>query len=230
MDPLDFIRNQFAEKDVPSTAPPSSSPTAPSPPLAHQDSPRTPKGEACSICDLGSTRSEPSRLQSVYVGPNELHVIPFTDRGVRVKIHFLNEAEYRGYIPCNGDVCDACRVGYSAMDWILLPVYNPDAAAVQVLQLSIAKRPGALLPQLAPLINSGQPLLAMLQQRPDKTYSVNSMPLTHGDDAGESSIVDFLAKMNAGQVDLASVLNHLSNEDLRAIPAIAAKLKRKGFI
>jgi hypothetical protein len=171
---------------------------------------------------------EASPLELVRVEANEVAVVPFTTEAQEVWLHYADEAEVRGYLHCNGEGCVLCRAGRKVEGRILLPVYLPSARAVGVLAVSPSCRPGALRPQLMPLLRSGK-RLALLLSRPDRTrFVVSPVELTEGMDDGAAPVREFLRRWGAGEVELASVYHRVDNRDLKDLPGVATMLQLKG--
>jgi hypothetical protein len=160
---------------------------------------------------------------------NETALIPFTSEGELVKIHYCDDPEINGYVHCNGSDCLLCRIGRHQDERILLPVYVPTSRSVGVLAISPNSRPGALRPQLMPILSSGK-RVAILIRYPDKvTYRVGTVELQEGVADGASVIGNFLTRWKAGRVDIKAVYQRISNRDLAELPDVAEMMKLKGI-
>lgn len=156
-------------------------------------------------------------------------MIPFTPETILVWLHYCEEPEIRGYVTCNGPGCVLCRVGRNVEEKALLPVYLPTTRSIAVLPIGPNSRPGALRPQILPVLRSGKSV-ALSVRKPDRTtFQVATIELKPGMDDGTRGIAAFIVKWNDGTVDLASIYPRLANRDLAAVPGIATMLRFKGI-
>lgn len=177
------------------------------------------------LLDLLNT-PQSAGLEVVRLGDSETAVIPFTSSGTKVKIHYCEEPEVRGYTHCVGKDCVLCRIGRKAEERTMLPVYLPAARVVGVLAVSPSLRPYALLPQLAPALKAAQPTVAFIR-RDGSRYHVTMRKLQPNDDAGADVIKAFLEKHKAGMNDIGAVYPRLTNDQLAAVSEIGSLLALK---
>jgi hypothetical protein len=173
----------------------------------------------------------PAPLAEVRLDPSERLLIPFTTDIVEAQVHYLDFPSLRGYVACNGDGCLLCRVGQRADARDLLPVYDPLARAVAVLPVSPSMRPGALRPQLFPVLArlKADSRVLLVVRKPDRTHHEVTLQELPGDaDAGEDQVADFLEAYEAGGIDLGAVYPRLTNVQLAAVPELAAAMKLRG--
>jgi hypothetical protein len=163
----------------------------------------------------------------VRLNQDETAVIPFTSEGFPVKIHFCGDPEINGYVHCNGDSCLLCRTGRSQDERTLLPVYLPTSRSVAVLAISPSSRPGALRPQVMPILRSGKRVALLIRRLDRVAFKVGTVELQDGMDDGAEIIAGFLARWQAGQVDLAAVYPRLDNQDLAGLAGVAALMQLK---
>lgn len=172
---------------------------------------------------------ESKPIQLVRLDANEVAVVPFTKDVTPVKLHYCEQPEIKGYVHCNGTACVLCRAGRAVDDRVLLPVYVPGEKAVGVLPISPSSRPGALRPQIMPILRSGK-RVAILIRKPDRArFDVSTVALSDGMDDGAKVIADFKSRWDAGEIDLALVYQRLENRDLAEVPSIASMLRLKGI-
>jgi hypothetical protein len=168
-------------------------------------------------------------LGLVRLDNNEEVVIPFTTDGIQASIHYCDEPEIRAYVRCNGQGCTLCRIGRERDERFLLPVYMPKTQAIGVLAISPSSRPGALRPQIMPILKSGR-RVAVFIRRPDRAvHRVTCVDLTDEMDDGAEIIAEFTRRWDSGQVNLASVYPRQDDDLLAELPGIAAMLKFKGL-
>src|SRR5262245_23177877 len=104
-------------------------------------------------------------LGLVRIDENEQAVVLFTDSYRKIKLHYCDDPEIRGFVVCNtlvGDRCLLCDIGRKTDERALLPVYHPASRAVAVLPISPSARPGALRPQVLTALNAGKPTVLLV--------------------------------------------------------------------
>jgi hypothetical protein len=177
-----------------------------------------------------SPGEQPLALQALRLDANEVAVIPFSTDTEIVRLHYVEEPEIRGYVHCNGADCVLCRAGRKPEERALLPVYVPATKAIAVLPISTSSRPGALRPQIMPILRSGKRVVLLIT-KPDRIkFNVGTLELKDGLDDGASVIKAFTDQWEVGTIKLASAFARLENADLAAIPAIGTMLRLKGLI
>jgi hypothetical protein len=167
-------------------------------------------------------------LELVRLGANQVAVLPFTSDTEVVKLHYCDNPELRSFVRCNGPGCVLCRAGRSADERALLPVFVPTSGAVAVLPISPSSRPGALRPQVFPILRSGRRVVLLLRKADQVKFEVATFDLAEDVDDGAAVIKAFQARWDDGLVKLSSVFPQLDNRTLADIPGIAAMLKIKG--
>jgi hypothetical protein len=166
-------------------------------------------------------------LEVVRLESSETIVVPFTADHETVHLHYCKESEIGGYVLCNGDDCVLCEIGRERVERRLLPVYLPVTACVAVLPISPSCRPGALRPQILPILGSAKRVALLIRKLSDNKYVVTTRNLTAGLDDGAKLIKDFSRRWDAEEVSLASTYAKWSNSDLEAIDPIAKALSFK---
>jgi hypothetical protein len=105
----------------------------------------------------------------------------------------------------------------------------PANRRVAVLAISPSSRPGALRPQILPLLTADKRLVLLIN-KPDRIrFAVSTTPLVEGMDDGARAISVFQERYEAGDVDLTAVYPKLPNRDLARSPSIATMLRLKGI-
>src|SRR4029077_10400340 len=133
-----------------------------------------------------------------------------------------DDPEIRGYVHCNGNGCLLCRIGRSQDERLLLPGYLPPSRSVASLAISPSSRPGALRPQVMPILRSGK-RVAMLIRRLDRVaFKVGAVELRDDIDDGREIIADFVRRWDAGRIDLTAVYQRLHNRDLADVAGVAS--------
>jgi hypothetical protein len=158
----------------------------------------------------------------------EVAALPFTSTSAVVKLHYIDEREARGYVHCNGEGCVLCRLGRPVEVRALLPVYLPAQGTIGIIPISPSARPGALRPQLLPLLRSGKSLVVFIRKADQMNFTVGSKEVDTAVYRCDRLIEDFQRKLEAGELDLTSVYPRLSNEALAKVPGIGTMLLLKG--
>ena len=180
----------------------------------------------------GEAGHAPPALAEIRLDGNEHLLIPFCTEVGEAVTHYLDYPSLRGYVRCNGSGCLLCRVGRQPERRDLLPVYDVIGGAVGVLPVSPNLRPHGLRPQLTPVLrrlkDNERVLIAV--RKPDRArYSVTQLPLPDGAADGANKIAEFLEQFGAGTIDLSSIYQKLTDEELKAVPEIATALKARGI-
>jgi hypothetical protein len=186
------------------------------------------------VLDLGGDGSQPAALETVRIGYDETPVLPFTSQGASVRTHWCEEPEIKGWVACAGDGCLLCKAGRRADDRLLIPVYMPVDRRVSVLMMSTVLRPRSLRPQYAEHVKKaeagGYRAVLFIKKAADNAFAVTSVPLRDGEDDGAEAVKQFRAAHASGEIQLASVVQHVDEQHLRAVPGIAALLRLKGLV
>lgn len=181
------------------------------------------------IADPPPTGQVPaSSIDIIRIDENEVAVVPFTNETVEVDSHFSSDDEVFGYLRCNGKGCVLCMIGRKLLPRVILPVYSTAERRVGVLMMSASRRPGALLPQLVPALRSKARILAFIARHGTR-FSVQVKPLPPDVEDGAHLIRAFQEADAAGTISLVDALQSISNDELRAIPAIQEQLRLRGL-
>lgn len=184
-----------------------------------------------SLLDQGQqhNRNASSCPHLLKLGTNEAVMRPFTADVARVKLHYVDDRELQGYVQCNGLGCALCRAGRAVDEKDLLPVLVPTDNSVQILAISSSCRPGALRPQILPLLRSSRNRLVFVT-KPDRiTFAVATKDAPELTSEEEDVIKRFAADWDNGSIDLASVYPTYSNEVLAGVQSVAKMLRLKGI-
>jgi hypothetical protein len=171
--------------------------------------------------------SDERPLELVRLNESDTAIITFTADSVSTQLHYCGEPEINSYVLCNGANCLLCRIGRKKEERLLIPVYVPTKEAVAVLAVSTNKRPGALLPQIGPLLRDG-PRLAFLS-RHGGIFKVKGAAIPDDADRGEVAVKRFVEAHSAGTIDLTKVFLTIENEYLAQVREIASMVKLKGL-
>ncbi len=186
------------------------------------------KDQMVNIFDAMKSAEEDVRLEAVRLGQDEVIVVPFSQEGKMVQVHYCQEPDIQGYVPCLGSGCILCKARRRLETRLLLPVYQPLEQRVGVLSISRSLRPRALWSQLGPVLKAEQPMVVFIERDRDQ-FTVTAQELTDDMDGGEEIVAQFKADLEAGTVDLASVYPVRTNEQLREVPEIANRLRLRGY-
>jgi hypothetical protein len=194
--------------------------------------PAAPAVDALTAWAAEPAASAPAAVSAVRLDASERLVVPFTTNIVQTHLHFLDGANYRAYVRCGGVGCRLCLLGRGREPRDLLPVYDPIAGAVVVLPVPTARRPGALAPQLLPVlaqVRDGARLLVAVSRPEFGKYRVSASPLPADADDGGAVIATFVEAVNAGRVSPEDAYPVLTAAEIADIPELAKQAKLKGL-
>lgn len=173
-------------------------------------------------------------LQRVRIGKDEKAFTFFTAKGDDVPLHYLNEDPVNDFTECKVDDCLLCLAGKKASPYLLLPVFDLSAKQVAVLMVKSERRPGSLLAEIQKALKPTNTSIAspttVLISKSDK-YTFDVSAVAEAEAEPDASILEavkkFVAKHEAKEVDLKSILATPSDGQLRAIDSISQMLKLK---
>jgi hypothetical protein len=142
----------------------------------------------------------------------------FTDRVAQAMTHYLDLAELRAEVQCNGTHeahCLLCDLKKKRTNRAALPVSDVKSDQVKALLVSDNRHPHALGTLLKAELKKGdlgRRYLAV--SRVGVKFTVQSLPAGEGNDLGETAIAQFQAKLESGAIALDRVLPVYPNADL----------------
>lgn len=171
----------------------------------------------------------PRGLHLLRIGIEETLFIPFTGKGIEVKVHYGKEEEISSYFLCNGEGCYYCKTGRTPTTKVLLPVYSPIASEIAILPMTKSSRPQDLYPQIKRILKSGKRMAVFASFRNQK-HNVEAREIITPDPATEEAIKRFADSHEGDNLRLPPMYEEISNEDLAEIPDIEKLLRWKGVI
>lgn len=175
-----------------------------------------------------TTSSSQSTLELAKVGESAIPLMLFSPEHEDVKIHWIDTAEKKGYVQCNGDDCALCHADNKAYSRLLLQVFNFGSQQVEVLAITDACNPGAALPQILPIFDAPDPMMLLMSRQRNK-YTIDLKPVPQNIDLGKEKIEAFNTAYSTGQSKLSDVYEKCSNQELAAIPSIKVMLECRGY-
>ena len=157
----------------------------------------------------------------------------FTDQGADIRAHYLEQTETwsGGYVHCLGAGCPACGANIERKRYLLLPVADLTDAAVKVLRVPFEKGPGKLLTELMKIL--GLPDRAEILTKIVRTKTFQYVVDAHKQGAPNPDVVAsvkrFLERLNAGAIDLRSVVGNLPAEEMAQHERVAKRLALEGI-
>jgi hypothetical protein len=168
-------------------------------------------------------------LELVRLNGLDVAVMPFTSSTTLVDVYYCEEPGIRGYVRCNEETCILDRLGRRKDKRALLPVFLPSQKTVGVLPVSLSTHPGALLPQLMPFVEHPEKRMTLLIRKLDRmTFKVGSAEAPPTLQKYDPLLADFQRRLEAGEIDLASVYRIMDNKSLAQVDGIATLMKLKG--
>jgi len=177
------------------------------------------------VSDVGDSQ----KPELILPREDQIAVIPFTPEVTVIAVHYL-DGDANRYYQCGGIGCLLCRAGRKLEKHGLMPVWVPCLSAVAILPMKMTLRPGALIPQMKRVLDSGVPSIAFIQKTGWGKFEVTSRPLTPTDNSGAVKIEKFKADREAGKFSVADLYEKLSDEQILAIPQIELMLRLKGAL
>ncbi|MCB2187895.1 MAG: hypothetical protein KQJ78_15850 [Deltaproteobacteria bacterium] len=178
--------------------------------------------------DGGSAPPE-EKLPLIRLSRDRLIAVAFTMAGTEVQVHYCKGPELFGYVRCNGEGCALCRSGKEVKTMFLIPLYVPAHAAVEVLAVSQATTPGALLPKLLNLFASSHiqiPFMLALVKVGDYEFSVALENPKDGVDFSKNPIINaFLDEYGSDPEILVPAVSKIDNAALAQVPEIGRVLE-----
>jgi hypothetical protein len=170
---------------------------------------------------------ESSKLEQLKLNYNETPVVTFTGEFGEIHLHYCNEPEYNGYVPCNGEGCVLCRIGRKPDERYLLPVYSVLTDAVAVLVISSSRIPQALYPQLTPILKMEKNQLIFITRLDWVRYKVIHRELAPDVFINDAAIKKFVeAEDRYSQIE--SIFPRFDNSTLKEFHDVNRMLKLKG--
>ncbi len=169
-----------------------------------------------------------TQLHELKLNENPSMVLFFTiEHTEDVPLHFQDDKEVDGYVPCPGEECPNCEIGDKSQAFLLLPAYSLDSRRVSVLKVSRRRGPGTLLGQLLPHLggdDTTKKFFVLRRSGRSSTFEVSVRPLPQEADHGEDAIAAFLAAHKEG-LKLSSAFPQYTAEELRRLPKVANRLR-----
>ena len=181
------------------------------------------------VKDFEAMVNGPPALERVRLNASQIAIIPFTTESDEIDLHYCGEPDLNDYVACNGENCHLCKIGREKVTRRLLPVFLPASHAVGVLPVGTSLRPRSLWPQLVNILKDGSRKAVFVSRVQGDSYTVTAVPLQDDVEDGADAIKTFLENHQKGTVRLESVFPVVTNEQLAALPEIAAMLKLKGI-
>jgi hypothetical protein len=176
----------------------------------------------------GATEHDPTQINELRLREEPATVLLFTDDADEARLHYEADDAIRSYIPCPGEGCPLCGLGNSPQRVFLLPVYNIETGAVEVLRIAAKRGPGSLGALLLPHLKGSH--LAdklFLIGRNGMRYSVRTQPLAATADRGVSAIQAFL-EARADGLSLVTAFPAMTAAEIADLDRVRRKLDAMG--
>lgn len=166
------------------------------------------------------------------IGKDAIYVSFFTNDGVPVTTHYLDEAEdwAAGYVHCTGKDCPACKAGLTASRFLLLPVFDRIEGKIAVLRVSTQKGAGKLATEMGKVLSlpDRDKVIAKITRDSRYTYTVEPKPAPEHDPQIQHLVQAFIEGVKAGLIDLTDCIRKVPAEELAKHPRIARVLALEG--
>ena len=172
--------------------------------------------------------SQPAGITELRTGTEPATVRLFTSEVETARIHYESGEPFRTYVICPGTGCPVCHIGSAPQQCGLLPVYNLETRAVEVVRFSIRQVPGALVTLLMQLLrDEGIAEKVVLLSRDGSRYTARSQPLGEDADHGDAAIASFIEAQQAG-LKLAGAFAQPTAAELAEVERVRRKLDAVG--
>lgn len=187
-----------------------------------------------SIDDLLNAEEEISDqpLETVWLKEEPSYLNIFTKNVLQVDAHYLKGDTIlsNGYYRCIGDSCPACKAELQKQAFVLLPVVDFYDATVKILRIPRQKGPGKLLTEIGKVTSLPDPssVMTKITKGSNNKYSVDVKERQSDGDIA-AAVKRFQKQIEAGMVEIGSVVPELSRADMASHAEVAKKLKLEGI-
>jgi hypothetical protein len=174
-----------------------------------------------------------AQLAVLRLSTEPAYISLFTDQGADIRAHYLEQTENwsGGYVHCFGAGCPACGANIERKRYLLLPVADLTDAAVKVLRVPFEKGPGKLLTELMKIL--GLPdraeILTKIVRTKNYQYVVDAHRQGTPNPDVMAAVKRFLERLNAGAIDVRSVVGNLSAPEMAQHERVAKRLALEGI-
>ncbi|BBO73124.1 hypothetical protein DSCW_05410 [Desulfosarcina widdelii] len=174
-----------------------------------------------------------SQLEIFRISQDEKPGVIFTRQHQIVQVHYCREPEIKGYVICNieegSEDCVLCQIGRQRQKKLLFPIVSLETEDIEVLSVSNSLRPNALLPQIQNVLESEKKCATFFSHE-DYKYTLSTQSLKKDHRRRVVSVIKSFDKAwKAGEVDLSSVYQRISNLALANCTEIKKMLDLKGI-
>ncbi len=152
----------------------------------------------------------------------------FTTDSESVALHWERDPQVKCYLQCLGLECPYCKMGTTAQDFVLLPVYDLEDRVVKVVKISLAQGPEALATKLLPMLKT-QDLAstAFLISQSNRQYRVDTRKLGENADRGLLEIKAFQSQYESG-LRLTDAFRKMTADEIRGIERLQWRFQDEG--
>ena len=171
-------------------------------------------------------------LSALRLSAEPVYVSLFTDQGCDVETHYLEATDgwSGGYVHCLGKGCPACTARIERKRFLLLPVADLTDAQVKLLRVPAEKGPGRLRTEIVKVLalSDRAGIVTRITRGRDYQYTVEA----HRNEALAPDIANaikrFADALNAGSIDLKSIVLSMSGAEMAEHERVAKRLSLEG--
>ncbi len=171
-------------------------------------------------------------LSVLRLSTEPVYVSLFTDQGCDVETHYLeaDDGWAGGYVHCLGKGCPACMARIERKRFLLLPVADLTDAQVKLLRVPAEKGPGRLRTEIVKVLTlpDRAGIVTRITRSRDFHYTVEA----HRNDALAPDVANaikrFTDALNAGAIDLRSVVTSMTAAEIKEHGRVAKRLSLEG--
>jgi hypothetical protein len=175
--------------------------------------------------------SHPS-LSILRISDEPVYVSLFTDQGLNVATHYLDQAETwaGGYVYCLEHDCPACRAQINRKRFMLLPVADLTDSTIKILRVPPEKGAGKLLTEILKVLSleNRAEIVTKITRTKKYQYVVDAhrQDELHPDVA--AAVKRFVQQLNAGVADLRSIVTSMPASEMVQHELVAKRLELEG--
>jgi hypothetical protein len=177
---------------------------------------------------LDDEDQEARPLSVLRLSTEPVYVSVFSDQGCDVETHYLEATDgwAGGYVHCLGKGCPACVARIDRKRFLLLPVADLTDAQVKLLRVPAEKGPGRLRTEIVKIL--ALPDRAGIVTRITRARDFHHTVEAHRSEAlgpdVAAAIKRFVDGLNAGAIDLKSVVTSLTAAEMTEHERVAKRL------
>jgi hypothetical protein len=167
-------------------------------------------------------------LSMLRLSAEPVYLSLFADQGCDVETHWLeaDDGWSGGYVHCLGVGCPGCTARIDRKRYLLLPVADLTHGQVKVLRVPAEKGPGRLRTEIVKVLGLADRagIVTRITRSQDFRYTVDALRNDGIDPDVAAAIKRFAEALNAGSIDLKSVIAEMTAAEMKEHQRVAKRL------